>query len=537
MEKFTKQNLFLAGLTFLLLIIALFTNLGLSPLRLEEPRRALVALEMLLNDNLIVLTVQGELYHNKPPLFNWAIIACYKLFGNYSEFAVRFPSAFSFLLIGVILFLKGKEYVCLSFGIYSGLLFLISADILFYFSILGEIDLFYAFITFGSFITLYSFYQSKHYYLLFISTYFLGALGTLTKGFPSLVFLGISLPVFFLYNKNFKKLFTLPHFLGITFYVVVVAGYFWMYSHYNDAGRFIQNLWWESAGRTVIVEKHRISFSFVKHLFVFPLNMVESTFPASLLLIFALKKNFLKKIRENRFVEFSCFMFMSNILIYWISPGTRSRYVYMLFPFIIMILTYFYGQYAFIDHKKLRIFHTITGTFIAILAITFFSLPVIPELKEVRNLLLLSIISGVLGVVVFILFVIMKRNRLLLFILSIILLRVVFNFTILPIRATDSKHQIQKNIAYKIVEIVQNEPLYIFKKSRFSNTAAFYVERERGKILTRKESLNNNDFFIVDKSLLKNGHYKVFYKFYSENTEFLLIKLIGKEIPDSVNEI
>lgn len=69
---------------------------------------------MLLNDNLIVPTVSGEFYYNKPPLFNWAIIACYKLFGNYSESAVRFPSTFSFLLLGIIIFLTGKEYVCLS---------------------------------------------------------------------------------------------------------------------------------------------------------------------------------------------------------------------------------------------------------------------------------------------------------------------------------------------------------------------------------------------------------------------------------------
>jgi hypothetical protein len=202
-----------------------------------------------------------------------------------------------------------------------------------------------------------------------------------------------------------------------------------------------------------------------------------------------------------------------------------------------MIPTYFYVQYAFIDNRKLRLFHTLAGIFIVILTITFFSLPVIPALQEVRNLLLLSIISGVLGVVVFILFVIMKRNRLLLFILSIILLRVVFNFTILPIRATDSKHQIQKNIAYKIVEIVQNEPLYIFKKSHFSNIAAFYVERTRGKILTRKDAMNTNDFFIADKSLLKNEHYKVFYKYYLKNTELLLIKLIGNGRSDSANEI
>jgi len=287
MEQYDSPNIFLAGLVFVLLLIALFTNLGVSPLRLEEPRRALVALEMLFNNNLLVPTVKGELYYNKPPLFHWAIIASYTLFGNYSEFAIRFPSTCSFLLMGILIFLTGKKYVCLSFGIYSSLLFLITADILFYFSLLGEIDLFYALIMFGSFITLYSFYQSQQYYLLFISTYFLGASGTLTKGFPSLVCLGISLPVFFLYKKDVKKLLSVPHVLGITLYVSLIAGYFWLYSYYANPGEFIHTLWWESMQRTIMAEKHRISL--MQHIAVFPFNMLKNIFPASLLLIFALQ--------------------------------------------------------------------------------------------------------------------------------------------------------------------------------------------------------------------------------------------------------
>ncbi len=522
MERGDSPNIFLAGLVCVLLLIALFTNLGISPLRLEEPRRALVALEMLFNNNLLVPTVKGELYYNKPPLFNWAIIAGYTLFGNYSEFAVRFPSVCSFLLIGALVFFMGKKYVGLSFGIYSSLLFLTSADILFNFSLLGEIDLFYALITFGSFITLYSFYQSQQYYLLFLSTYFLGALGTLTKGFPSLVFLGISLLVFFLYNKDVNTLLSVPHFLGITLYISLIAGYFWLYSSYESPGNFIQTLWWESMKRTVVAEKHRVSL--MQHIAVFPLRMVESTFPASLLLMFAVKKNFLQKIRQNPLIEFSGVMLISNILVYWISPGTRTRYVYMLFPFMIMILTYFYLHDASTDRNRLRIFHGVAGILIALSVITCFSLPVIPDLDIVQHVSLLSIISGVAGVLVLIFFTIMKQHRLLFFLLAIILVRIVFNFTILPARATHGKNQMKKHVAYKIVDICQDEPLYILNETRFSNTVAFYIERERGKVLTKKKTMTSNDFFLVDQRVLKNERYTVLYRFQIQNTEFLLIK-------------
>ena len=66
----------------ILLPIAVCYNAGLLELRLEEPRRAIVALEMLLRKSYIVPEINGELYYTKPPLFNWMIALAFWISGG-----------------------------------------------------------------------------------------------------------------------------------------------------------------------------------------------------------------------------------------------------------------------------------------------------------------------------------------------------------------------------------------------------------------------------------------------------------------------
>src|ERR1051325_1080594 len=106
-DKIEKRLLITA---FIVLIIALFFNLSIVPLYLEEPRRALIALEMLFNHNLIVPREMGEFYYKKPPLFNWLIIASYKIFGEGSELAQRLISVLSLLAMAMLTFLFVRKY-------------------------------------------------------------------------------------------------------------------------------------------------------------------------------------------------------------------------------------------------------------------------------------------------------------------------------------------------------------------------------------------------------------------------------------------
>ena len=64
-----------------LIIPALLYNLGIVPFYAEEPRRATVAMEMILRGNWIAPTINGNLYHLKPPVFNWILATWYSIAG------------------------------------------------------------------------------------------------------------------------------------------------------------------------------------------------------------------------------------------------------------------------------------------------------------------------------------------------------------------------------------------------------------------------------------------------------------------------
>ena len=68
-----EYNKWWLGLLILLYLVSIFAPLNILPLSFEEPRRGVVALEMIISGNYIVPTINGELYLNKPPIHNWSI--------------------------------------------------------------------------------------------------------------------------------------------------------------------------------------------------------------------------------------------------------------------------------------------------------------------------------------------------------------------------------------------------------------------------------------------------------------------------------
>jgi 4-amino-4-deoxy-L-arabinose transferase-like glycosyltransferase len=71
--KLMKKRTPFGYLFLLLILLALFGGLGIMDLRGEEPRRALVAWEMIRQANYLQPTIQGLPYYNKPPVFNWVV--------------------------------------------------------------------------------------------------------------------------------------------------------------------------------------------------------------------------------------------------------------------------------------------------------------------------------------------------------------------------------------------------------------------------------------------------------------------------------
>jgi len=127
----------------------LFYPVNSYGLRAEEPRRAVIAIEMIESNNFINPHLNGLPYYNKPPLFNWLLAFFFRLFYSFEEWVVRLPSLLSLLAIATINFFVIKKYLNLNIAILSSFFFLTSADILFYGTITaGEIDLFYSLIVY-----------------------------------------------------------------------------------------------------------------------------------------------------------------------------------------------------------------------------------------------------------------------------------------------------------------------------------------------------------------------------------------------------
>jgi 4-amino-4-deoxy-L-arabinose transferase-like glycosyltransferase len=345
--------------------------------------------------------------------------------------------------------------VSLSSGALSAFLFVTAAGNLFFNSLIAEIDIFYSMITYAGLICMFHMQQRKKYFLLFLVVYFLGAVGTLTKGMPSIIFTGLSILVFFIVNKEFKKLFSWAHFLGIILYFIIVGGYFAAYNSQGDALQYLLSLTLESGQRL----SGDTFGDYLKHMVLYPLDTLMNLLPASILLIFTIRRSFLKVIRENPFMKFALLMLIVHFPVYWLPPGGRQRYIIMLYPFIVQILTYFYLHFFMEEKGKSRIVCIIITTSLAIATAACLVPLFVRQMDFIPSLALICISLFILMAVTTVFQIRKPRHSILFLILAMIMIRVLFDLTVLPVRAKDGGAQSNKKAALELARLTAGKPV------------------------------------------------------------------------------
>lgn len=494
-QPFAKsEKQFLIG-CFLLLLFAFFYQLGIYPLFLEEPRRGIIAMEMIFQDNYWVPTQTGDLYFRKPPVYNWVLIGAYKIFGGYSEFATRFFSVLSHLVLSGITFVLVKKYLGQMAAIWVAMSLLVSADILIYFSTLGEIDLFYALVTASSIFAVYHFGEKRKLWPLFLLVYILTAIGFLTKGLTSLPFTAITLLAYFIHKKEFRKLLSLQHFAGIAMFIGLVGGYFYQYSQFEDVSGWWATLFSESADKAT----GGGFVKFVEHFITFPLETVKNILPAGLLVPLLFRGDLKSKLKSNGFVWFCTLVVVFNFPVYWLSVEAKSRYIYPLFPFLITPLVY-----LAVDNKKIiwsRVLKTLAIIMLAIVTLAAPGLFFIKTLDSVphKPILFAALLAMALTLWFFLL---RKRVRPFLIVLSLsIIVKLTFSAIVPITRKNDTGAAEDKQLGIEIAQLTDNKPLYRLGDVRMSLTIVFYVEREREEVLYQKDSFEKGFFFCYPKDL------------------------------------
>ncbi len=356
---------------FFLYILGLFLHLGRMYFQHEEPRRAIIALEMNYNSNYNEPTVLGKAYFKKPPLHNIIIAMFFKILGA-NEFAARLVSVLSLLLFGTIIFFVSKNIIGTEASLFASFSFLSAFITYFSYGILAETDMFFSLLVFCSMISLFSF---KKYGVLIGSVF--ASLALLTKGFPALHYFYFTLIAYGIVYKKIKDTsFIKQSVIGS----IIIFGMFilWILSfskgHIHRIDYALGFLMRESGSRVLSIE--HIGKAFV-HALTFPIKFWYHFFPFSILTLTFINKHFRKEfitiVKNNKNIKdlltFSLLAFIPNLMVYDVIPDGRVRYTLVLFGFLAFLIGVIYYEFEYVDIDfSIRKFGVISLIIISILS-------------------------------------------------------------------------------------------------------------------------------------------------------------------------
>ncbi|MCB0705554.1 MAG: glycosyltransferase family 39 protein [Saprospiraceae bacterium] len=507
----TRIEKYLWVLAVLMVLPALLTNLGMMPFIDDEAIRALVAYEMDLSGNYIVPTLNGETYLNKPPLYNWILLGFFHLFGRYDEFVSRFATVVSSIGFAITIFLVFRKWLNTRVAILSAFLFLTCGRILLYDSMLGLIDITFSWVTFLGIYSVYHFYKKEQWYALFLVSYLLAAAGFMMKGLPSVVFQGSTLLVFFIWKRDWRRFISLPHVLGGLLFLLLVGGYYYVYSLECSVDEALLNLFSESTKRTAT--EYGIGRT-ILHLFTFPFEMLYHFLPWSILAIIFLSRRTWARIRQQEFLQFLILMFLANIIPYWISVEVYPRYILMLVPLFFGVVASLYQDYNTQEgylKKTLEVIY-----FIFLLLLTFSaSLPFwYAETPEVSYLNLKA--GFLLGSLLCLIPIYYKFpvTRLTVIVLALLIGRLGFDWFVLPQRLENDWGQVCKTSTIEAIEIAEIAPI-IYENTSFQVTNSFYATITAQDFIRRQDPpFEVGELIIFDPNIYVDFKYEEICRLY-----------------------
>lgn len=314
-------------LPVILISVFIFVNLILHinrvPLFHEEPRRAIIAQEMILTGDYILPKVYQEFYHKKPPLHNWLIAAVSIRDGIVSNFNARIVSVVSLLLVGITVYLLLLR-ISVDMAFVAFIISVTNYSMLYEYGNKAEPEILQVLFTWLA----YFFYIKNPADIRYItiSSVCMG-LGILTKGVSPLFFYpGLVLHALLNPEIRIKRLKSLFFHLVLSS-VLPLTWVVWYYFR-TDSHSFINGFLFEVGGRA------KGNFrKFFSYLLIYPWEVLAALLPWSLVLFFTFKK---EKVKDEVY-ESSFLIFASSFLIFMITAGSRSRHLMPAFPFFAIV--------------------------------------------------------------------------------------------------------------------------------------------------------------------------------------------------------
>lgn len=492
------------------LVTVLVSHLGFMPLDTgDEARRALVSLEMMLSGDYLTPTLHGERYFNKPPLYNWLIIGSYRLFGTYSTFALRFPMLISLLALGAAVFAFVRRYVNQPVAVAAALMLLTSGRVLFYDATLGLIEITFALVTYLTMMLVFHFDRRRNYWLLYTTTYLLTAIGFLLKGLPLVVFQVFTLLGWFVYTRRWRLLLHPAHALGVGLFLLVTGSYYVAYFSRNAIPfqQVASVILTESTKRTGL---HLGLRATLLHLVTFPFEFIYHFVPYTLLLGLLARRDIHNRLIANPFIAFNALTFCSTVLVYWLSPEVYGRYLIGLVPLVFTVLAYLYLEQTSPLNRARRWIERTWLVVTVVVAVGCWTAVFYPATQSIAGVWWkTALVSCLLGALAWR----MSQpgpHRLLVLVAVLVVIRLGFNWLVLPGRA--AKRQFYQDSAVAAARLTLGHPLYGYKTTVGSTNATdvstFHITATRGDILRRTAQKIPGAYYLADSVSLGQEPYQ-----------------------------
>jgi 4-amino-4-deoxy-L-arabinose transferase-like glycosyltransferase len=525
-----KVQIIAGAICIFFLLVAYLSHLSYIPLHNndDEARRAIISAEMMVSGDYLTPTINGELYLNKPPLYNWIVIGYLKLFGTWSMFFFRLQVIVAILLTGIVTFHFVKKYTNQPIAFFTAFAYITNGRVLIYDSFLGLIDTTFSLAVYLTFMLIWHYGEKKKYYHLFLITYLLTALGFLMKGMPSLAFQGLTLLTYFIWRKNFKILFHLSHFVGLVVFLLVTGSYYLAYFSKNDIAPVVvfSNLLNESSKKTVA--QLGIGKTII-HFFSFPFEVLYHFAPWTLFSVVMLQKKIRKCIQNNDFIFYSLLVFSINLIIYWLSPDVFARFLFMFLPLLYSILFYLFFESLTENSWQHKLVRGVILFCLSLLLIVFLVLPFAGLVKDSGFVYFKSFSLSLSFAVLLWMAIKFRSIQLYTFLLAVIFVRIGFNWFVMEPRA--KKFETAEKFSEKIVLISKGRNLYILKGAKVGNFdgMSFHIITRRNEVLKFNNNTDNKSFFIADNNQLKGKEYTTFLHFTNYLSDSLQLVKFGIE--------
>lgn len=314
---------------------AFFLRGSLLPVLGEEPRRGVIAREMIETGDWLVPRVQGIELLSRPPMQNWLIMAASCITGRVDAWAIRLPSVVSMLLTVLLVYGYTRRFAGTSTAVLAACAFTTMYESLEY-GRLGETDaVFTIFVASSLLLWDWGFRDGWNRWVLWSVCYGLVAIGMLTKGLQAPLYFGGTIGLILLFTGKWRELFSLPHLFGLAFGLVCLAA--WEIP-------FIQRLGWQSAYGMYFNDvagrfEQNSTLKFVGHFLTYPLEIFACMLPWSLLLLPAIQTSIREQLRPHReTLRFLLIATLWSFIFVWLPSGSRTRYFMPLMPCIAVMI-------------------------------------------------------------------------------------------------------------------------------------------------------------------------------------------------------